>query len=86
MQNALRILLIDDDPLLLDGYSLLLASQGYDVLTANTGARGVELAARMAPDIVLLDVILPDMEGFDVCQQILAASGKNAPIDRKSVV
>jgi two-component sensor histidine kinase len=80
MGTVLRVLVIDDDPAVRSGFSLLLSSQGYEVFEADTGARGVQLAHDMEPDIILLDVVLPDMDGFDVCRQILADSAVEAPM------
>jgi two-component sensor histidine kinase len=81
MSPSLRVLVIDDDEVLRQGYSLLLSNQGYEVFEAANGARGLELAGEMNPDIILLDVVLPDMDGFEICRRILEKHG-----DTKSMV
>ncbi|MGB7339585.1 MAG: response regulator [Phototrophicaceae bacterium] len=70
MSNMKSVLYIDDDPSNLDAVSRVLARQGYRVLTAHTGQQGIEMAERERPDVILLDILLPDMNGFDVCEHI----------------
>ena len=72
MSNTTHVLYIDDDPANLDTVSRVLNRQGYIVLTARTGQRGIEIAERERPDIILLDILLPDMNGFEVCEQLRA--------------
>jgi PAS domain S-box-containing protein len=62
--------LVDDDPAILDIYSLLLRAQGYQVWQAETGRGGLQLAREQHPDLVLLDVMLPDANGIDICREI----------------
>jgi adenylate cyclase len=70
MTGSGKILVIDDMPnnvlLLAD----LLASKGYDVLTAASGREGLRLIEAQGPDLVLLDVVMPEMSGYDVCRKI----------------
>jgi PAS domain S-box-containing protein len=68
-----RILLIDDDPMILGILRYLLEQEYYEVLEARTGAKGLQLAAEGFPDAILLDIKLPDISGFDVCQQLKAS-------------
>lgn len=70
MSNSMRILYIDDDPANLNTVSRVLDRAGYIVLTAKTGQDGLDMAERERPDLILLDILLPDMSGFDVCEQI----------------
>ncbi len=69
---ARRILVVDDDPtaLRLIGYSL--QQEGYDVLTATSGLDGLRQAREKAPDLIVLDVMMPDLDGFDVCRRLRA--------------
>jgi PAS domain S-box-containing protein len=67
-----RILVVDDDADLLRLTSILLKQAGHEILEATTGADGLRLAREEEPDLVLLDVMLPDMNGLDVCRQIKA--------------
>lgn len=71
------ILVVDDEPFILKNIELLLQQKGCRVLTAATGAAGLEIALRERPDVVLLDVMLPDVEGYEVCRKI-----KNDPVSR----
>jgi DNA-binding response OmpR family regulator len=73
-----EILVIDDDTRLSAMLSDYLGSAGYAVRTAATGASGLQEIARRPPDAVVLDVMLPDTDGFDVCRKIRARS--NLPI------
>jgi len=74
-----RILIIEDEPDLLRGLSLNLKAEGYAVLTAARGDTGTELALRERPDLILLDIMLPGMNGLDVCRE-LRKRGFSAPI------
>jgi PAS domain S-box-containing protein len=72
MDDKARLLLVDDDPLLSRATARLLRSAGYTVSTATTGAEGVRMVREQTPDVVLLDVVLPDIEGLEVCRRIKA--------------
>lgn len=72
MAERARILMIDDDPDLRHLTSCLLEEAGYEVLEAATGEEGLRLTFEEQPDLVLLDVVLPGMDGLDVCRRIKA--------------
>ncbi|WP_188432484.1 response regulator transcription factor [Kroppenstedtia guangzhouensis] len=65
------LLLVDDEPSILDMLEVTLRKEGFqEILTARTGEEAVRLARKGRPDLVLLDVMLPDLEGFEVCRQL----------------
>jgi DNA-binding response OmpR family regulator len=74
-----RILIVEDERAVARGLEYGLASEGFTVLWADTGQQGLELARRQNPHLILLDIRLPDVSGFDVCRQ-LRAEGKRMPI------
>ncbi|HEY9597593.1 MAG TPA: response regulator [Cyanophyceae cyanobacterium] len=65
-----RILLVDDDPTNLFLLEDLLLSEGYNPLSASTGAEALEMARQSRPDLILLDVMMPEMDGFEVCRRL----------------
>jgi len=65
-----RVLLIEDDPSIVAGLELNLALEGYEVLTAADGESGYRLAVEKAPDLVLLDIMLPGMNGLEVLRRL----------------
>jgi len=65
-----RVLVVDDSDDLRDFFSILLVRAGYQVQSARTGEECLRKVAEQIPDLVLLDVVLPDMDGIDVCRQI----------------
>ena len=67
-----RILVVDDDPRLLRVTSRVLSASGYDVREAPTGGEALQLAQDFRPDLIVLDVILPDIGGVEVCRRIKA--------------
>jgi two-component system, OmpR family, response regulator len=70
----MSILIVDDDPRLRDLVRLALERAGHAVLTAADGRQALTHAAREAPDLIVLDVGLPEMDGFEVCRRIRATS------------
>ncbi len=71
----MKILVVDDEPAIRDVLVALLEDAGYAVISASGGKQGLELALAERPDLVLLDIMLPDMDGREVCRQIRAADG-----------
>ncbi len=67
------ILVIEDEPDIVRGLTDALTFEGFDVVSANTGAEGLEKAAEAAPDCVLLDLMLPDDNGYRVCEALREA-------------
>jgi two-component system OmpR family response regulator len=74
-----RILVVDDEPNIVDVISMALKFQGFAVEAAGTGAEALAAVAAFRPHLILLDVMLPDMEGFDVAQR-LGAQRARVPI------
>ena len=70
MKKTTSILMVDDDPAILEIYSKILRTDGYEVWKASTGREGLLATRERRPDLVLLDVILPDLGGMEVCRQI----------------
>ncbi len=66
--SAHRILIIEDDPALLRGLKDNFAAAGYDVRTANDGQRGLDALLADPPDLLLLDLMLPRVTGYDICR------------------
>jgi DNA-binding response OmpR family regulator len=69
-----RILVVDDTEPNLKLLRALLTGAGYEVVTANCGTAGVEVALRENPDLILLDIMMPDITGFEVCQRLRATA------------
>ncbi|MBV9816753.1 MAG: response regulator transcription factor [Solirubrobacterales bacterium] len=74
-----RVLVVDDEPSIVDVVSMALRHHGYDVLSAETGAVALARVRDWHPHAMVLDVMLPDMEGFDVARAI-ATEGASVPI------
>ncbi len=67
-----RILITEDDPSYLRFMSYLLEKEGYEVLTASNGLEGLFKAQEEKPDLLILDVMLPGLDGFEVCNSLRA--------------
>lgn len=70
MENQTSLLLIDDDPTLLFGLDGVLSREGYKIHTAQSGERGLELAKKVNPDLILCDVMMPSLNGFDLLKKL----------------
>jgi two-component system cell cycle sensor histidine kinase/response regulator CckA len=70
MLSASKILVVDDEPRMCDSLKLLLNNSGYEVQTSNSGHEAIECLAKNAFDLVFLDIVLPDMDGFQVMDYI----------------
>ncbi|HBG75294.1 MAG: hypothetical protein A2X25_12410 [Chloroflexi bacterium GWB2_49_20] len=68
MQN--KVLVIDDDPEMTDLLSLLLKTNGFEVLSCNCGDEGVQRARNESPNVIILDLMMHDMDGWQVCSAI----------------
>ncbi len=88
-----RVLVVDDEQDILDVLDFNLRQAGHDVTTAATGTTGLELAQRLRPDLLILDLMLPDMSGTEICKTLRSAprtkqipvlmlSARNEEIDR----
>lgn len=67
-----KVVCIEDDAAMIDLVKLILKNRGYDVVGATRGPEGLELIAGEKPDLVLLDLMMPDMDGWDVYQRMKA--------------
>lgn len=65
-----KILLVDDDPDILDAISMILESQGYQVVTARDGVEGLASLRAEKPALMVLDLLMPKMDGFAVCKEL----------------
>ena len=65
-----KILVVDDDPDILDAISMILESQGYEVFTARDGVEGLAALKAEKPDLMILDLLMPKMDGFAVCKEL----------------
>jgi CheY-like chemotaxis protein len=70
--HMLRVLAVDDDPQILQLLSLTLGLDGFDVATANNGGEALESIAEEIPDVVLLDIMMPVLDGWQVCERLKA--------------
>jgi len=78
-KSEARLLVVDDEPTILELLAGTLRFAGFDVLTAVSGAEALRAAAAAKPDLILLDVMMPDCDGFDVIRRI-RAGGPRIPV------
>ena len=67
---TLKVLTIDDDPAMTELLTLLLKTHGFDVVIANTGQDGVNTTRDESPDVIILDLMMTGMDGWQVCKEI----------------
>jgi two-component system alkaline phosphatase synthesis response regulator PhoP len=74
-KKDIKILLVDDEPDILEIVSYNLTAEGYEVFTAKNGLEGVSKAKKKQPHLVILDVMMPEMDGIEACELIRKTSG-----------
>ena len=80
-QNDKRILVADDDPVILRLIQVNLELEGYQVLTANNGEEALEQATAEKPDLVILDIMMPRLDGYQTCERLKAEdTTKDIPV------
>jgi DNA-binding response OmpR family regulator len=67
-----RVLIVDDEPNIVLALELLMKREGYEVLTVDDGQKAFDAAREFRPDLILLDIMMPKMDGYEVCQRIRA--------------
>ena len=66
----MKILIVDDEKDILEFLSYNLKKEGFEILTANNGLEGLEMATKEVPDLIILDVMMPEMDGIEACEKI----------------
>ena len=74
-KHDIKILIVDDEPDILEILKYNLSSQGYQVFTAKNGIEGVEKAKKKTPHLIILDVMMPEMDGIEACEIIRNTKG-----------
>ncbi|MGD9092002.1 MAG: response regulator [Anaerolineales bacterium] len=81
IEESRRIVYIEDEPEMIDLVRLILSRKGYEVIGANGGREGLNKVRQDLPDLILLDLMMPDLDGWDVYQQIKAENAtKDIPV------
>ena len=76
-----RILIADDDPVILRLIQVNLELEGYEVITANNGQEAVDIASAELPNLVILDIMMPRLDGYQACEQLKSADAtKEIPV------
>jgi len=65
-----KVLIVDDEPSIIVALQFLMEQNGYETLVAFSGEEAMETIARQHPDLILLDIMLPVVDGFEVCQRV----------------
>ena len=69
-----KVLTIDDDPAMTELLTLVLKTHGLDAYMANSGEKGLQMIHKLSPDVVILDLMMPGMDGWQVCTQVRSFS------------
>ncbi len=65
-----KVLVVDDSPVQLNNLAQIVADAGYEVITASSGSASVEAAIKQQPDLIFMDIIMPEMDGYEACRQL----------------
>lgn len=78
--NKTKILIVDDEPDILDFLQYNFQKEGYEIITANNGVKAISAAIKHNPDLIILDVMMPEMDGIEVCRKLRENSELNSII------
>ena len=70
MSTTKKILVVDDDPYILMSLEFLMKKNGFEVMVARNGTEALDIVEKQVPDIVLLDIMMPDVDGYAICKHI----------------
>jgi DNA-binding response OmpR family regulator len=70
MTDLKKILVVDDDPYILMSLEFLMKKNGYGVMIARNGTEALDIVGKQMPDVVLLDIMMPDVDGYEICRHI----------------
>ncbi len=65
-----KVLIVDDEPNILMSLEFLMKKKGYEVFIARDGKEALEIVEKVVPDVMILDIMMPEVDGYEVCQQI----------------
>jgi two-component system alkaline phosphatase synthesis response regulator PhoP len=74
-QNGYKILIVDDEPDILEFLSYNLKKEGFQIYTSNNGKNALQLAVEIKPHLILLDIMMPEMDGIEMCEKIRETPG-----------
>ena len=81
MGTGLDVIIVDDEPDILELLQYNLSKEGFEIHTASNGAEALTRAVKIKPDMIILDVMMPNMDGFEVCKNLRkSAKTKDIPI------
>jgi len=69
-EQKFKVLVVDDDPGIVKVIGIILSTHGHEVIKAHNGNEGLELAGREKPDVILLDIMMPDIDGYEVIKRL----------------
>tara|TARA_X000001036_G_scaffold206509_1_gene194071 strand:- start:2270 stop:2953 length:684 start_codon:yes stop_codon:yes gene_type:complete len=80
MKNKIKILLVDDEPDVIEILTYNLSNQGYEIFSANDGIKAIKVANKILPNLIIMDVMMPNMDGIEACELLRKSSKFNNTI------
>ena len=80
MKNKIKILLVDDEPDVIEILTYNLSNQGYEIFSANDGIKAIKVANKILPNLIIMDVMMPNMDGIEACELLRKNSKFNNTI------
>ncbi len=80
MKNKIKILLVDDEPDVIEILTYNLSNEGYEIFSANDGIKALKVANEILPNLIIMDVMMPNMDGIEACEELRKKSKFNSTI------